>query len=112
LVEAYEYYPYGRHRVIDPGTDATFFTRDDTHAGSINNSVCYTGQRFDEESNLMAGKNGYDDPTAGRFIGRDPLWWLIVLPSAETAGGWVQRVLEQSLSHPHERAICSIRRLS
>jgi RHS repeat-associated protein len=77
--EAYEYDPYGRHRVIDPGTDTTYFTSDDTydemHAGSINNSIRYTGQRFDAESNLMYYKNRYYDPAAGRFIGRDPLGW-------------------------------------
>jgi RHS repeat-associated protein len=79
LAEAYEYDPYGRHRVIDPGTDATYFTSDDTydemHAGAINNSIRYTGQRFDAESNLMYYKNRYYDPAAGRFIGRDPLGW-------------------------------------
>jgi RHS repeat-associated protein len=79
LAEAYEYDPYGRHRVIDPGTDATYFTSDDTydelHPGAINNAIRYTGQRFDAESGLMYYKNRYYDPSAGRFIGRDPLGW-------------------------------------
>jgi RHS repeat-associated protein len=87
IVEAYEYDPYGRHRVIEPGTDETYFTSDDTYdemgaggfpgseGGTINNSIRYTGQRFDAESNLMYYKNRYYDPAAGRFIGRDPLGW-------------------------------------
>jgi RHS repeat-associated protein len=79
LAEAYEYDPYGRHRVIEPGTDTTYFTSDDTYAelaaGAINNSIRYTGQRFDAESGLMYYKNRYYDPAAGRFIGRDPLGW-------------------------------------
>jgi RHS repeat-associated protein len=79
LAEAYEYDPYGRHRVIDPGTDTTYFTSDDTYdelaPGAIDNSIRYTGQRFDAESGLMYYKNRYYDPAAGRFIGRDPLGW-------------------------------------
>jgi RHS repeat-associated protein len=87
IVEAYEYDPYGRHRVIGPGTDETYFTSDDTYdemgaggflgseGGTINNSIRYTGQRFDAESNLMYYKNRYYDPSAGRFIGRDPMGW-------------------------------------
>jgi RHS repeat-associated protein len=69
LAEAYEYDPYGRHRVIDPGTDATYFTSDDTydelHPGAINNAIRYTGQRFDAESGLMYYKNRYYDPGGG-----------------------------------------------
>jgi hypothetical protein len=47
--------------VIDLGTRATYFAPDDTHdelhAGTINNSIRCTGQRFDAESNLMVGEN-------------------------------------------------------
>jgi RHS repeat-associated protein len=81
IAEAYEYDAYGRHRVINKGSDATYFTSDDTYSefpfapGTINNSIRYTGQRFDAESNLMYYKNRYYDPSAGRFIGRDPLGW-------------------------------------
>jgi hypothetical protein len=66
MVEATEYDPYGRHRVIDPGTDATYFTSDDTYdemapgglidphnPGLLYNAIRYTGQRFDAESGLM-----------------------------------------------------------
>src|SRR5690606_4875586 len=64
---------------IDPGTDSTYFTSDDTydelHPGAINNAIRYTGQRFDAESGLMYYKNRYYDPAAGRVIGGEPLVW-------------------------------------
>jgi RHS repeat-associated protein len=98
MAEAYEYDPYGRHRVIDPGIDATYFTSDDTydelHPGAISNSIRYTGQRFDAESGLMYYKNRYNDPAAGRFIGRDPLGWSEGPNRYGYVGGRPQRYLD------------------
>jgi RHS repeat-associated protein len=64
--ERYEYGPYGKVTIFDSeGNKLT--------SSVINNSITYTGQRYDADTGLYYYKNRYYSPKLGRFMSKDPL---------------------------------------
>jgi RHS repeat-associated protein len=74
VAEAYDTDAYGRTLIFNAsGTDAQWFTDDDTTTGEPTCEFIFTGRRYDPETQLYFYRARYYNPTLGRFISRDPI---------------------------------------
>jgi RHS repeat-associated protein len=76
VVEAYDYDPYGKRQVFSAGgTDAIWFTDDDTTTYDASCEYGHQGLLHDEETGLVYNRARMRHPTLGRFLQRDPIWY-------------------------------------
>jgi RHS repeat-associated protein len=72
IVEAYDYDPYGKRQVFSAaGTDAIWFTNDDTIADDASCQYGHQGLLHDEETGLVYNRARMLHPILGRFLQRD-----------------------------------------
>jgi len=77
IVEAYDYDPYGKRQVFSAaGTDAIWFTNDDTIADDASCQYGHQGLLHDEETGLVYNRARMLHPILGRFLQRDPIGYL------------------------------------
>ena len=77
-VEGYQYDPYGRPTVYEPGPNGRLDWGGDDRlvpggASALGNPYLYAGRRFEPETGLYHYRSRYLDPAQGRFISQDPL---------------------------------------
>jgi RHS repeat-associated protein len=73
VVEAYDYDPYGKRQVFSAaGTDAVWFTDDDTATDDAACEYGHQGLLHDEETGLVYNRARMLHPILGRFAQRDP----------------------------------------
>jgi RHS repeat-associated protein len=73
VAEAYDTDAYGRTLIFNAtGTDATWFTDDDTTTDEPTCEFIFTGRRYDPETQLYFYRARYYNQALGRFISRDP----------------------------------------